>query len=68
MAGESDMATFTVEGFGRLSPSGSVKWRGSPFFRTSSTGKLSFLNNVVEVFEAEVDPEGNFTEKIWEWK
>jgi hypothetical protein len=26
------------------------------------------LNNVVGLFEAEVDAEGNFTEKIWEWK
>jgi hypothetical protein len=28
---------------------------------------LSFLDNV-GVFEAEVDSEGNFNEKVWEWK
>ncbi|MGC1932040.1 MAG: hypothetical protein WA667_23965 [Candidatus Nitrosopolaris sp.] len=67
MAGESEMATFIAQGIGRLGPSG-VRWRGSGFFRTSSNGKLAFLNNVVGVFETEVDTEGNFTEKIWEWK
>ncbi|HET7147500.1 MAG TPA: hypothetical protein VFI73_03285 [Candidatus Nitrosopolaris sp.] len=69
MCGESEMATFSGEGFGRINTSGSVKWRGSHFYRTtSSTGKLAFLNNVVGVFEAEFDAEGNVIEKIWEWK
>jgi hypothetical protein len=67
MAGESEMATYTAQGIGRLSPSG-VIWRGSGFFRTSSTSKLAFLNNIIGLFETEVDAEGNFTEKIWEWK
>ena len=67
MAGESEMATFAGEGVGRITPSG-IRWRGAGLYRTSSTGKLSFLNNIVGVFEAEVDNEGNFTEKIWEWK
>ncbi len=68
MTEESEMATSTVEGFGRLSPSGNVKWHGAHIILTSSTGKLAFLNNVVGVFEAEIDAEGNVTEKIWEWK
>jgi len=68
MTEESEMATSTAEGFGRLSPSGNVKWHGAHFILTSSTGKLAFLNNVVGVFEAEIDAEGNVTEKIWEWK
>ena len=65
---ESEMATFTAKGFGRLSHSGNVKWRGGHFILTTSTGKLAFLNNVVGVFEAEIDLDGNVTEKIWEWK
>jgi hypothetical protein len=67
MAGESEMVVSTGEGIGSISPSG-VKWRGSAFYRTSSTGKLAFLNNLVGLFETNVDTEGNFTEKIWEWK
>jgi hypothetical protein len=65
IAGESEMAAYTGEGVGRLSSSG-IKWRGALFYRTSSTGRLAFLNNVV--LEAEVDTEGNFSEKTWEWK
>ena len=67
MTGDSEMAAYTGEGMGRFSASG-LKWRGAIFYRTSSSGKLSFLNNVVGVFEAEMDSEGNFTERIWEWK
>lgn len=70
IGGESEMATFRGEAFGRrISSSGSVKWRGSHFYRTTAlSGKLAFLNNVVGVFEADFDTEGNVTEKIWEWK
>ena len=67
MAGTSEMATETGTGIGVLTSSG-VKWRGGQFYRTSSTGRLASLNNVVGVFEAEVDMEGNFSLKTWEWK
>ena len=69
MAGQSEFATFTGEGIGRISSSGGAKWRGSIFYSTSSSkGKLSFLNNMVGVFEGEFDVQGNFTHKTWEWK
>jgi hypothetical protein len=68
MTEESEMATSTAEGFGRLSSSGNVKWHDAHFILTSSSGKLAFLNNVLGVFEAEIDAEGNEAEKIWEWK
>jgi hypothetical protein len=61
MAGES-------EGIGRIDSLKSVNYRGSLFFSTSSVGKLASLNNLVGVFEAVIDAEGNFTEKTWEWK
>src|SRR2546426_506292 len=35
MAGESEVAAFKAQGFGRISSSGSVRWRGAQFFRTS---------------------------------
>jgi hypothetical protein len=68
MAGESELATYTGEGIGRIDPSGSINWRGSVFFNTSSTGKLVSLNNLIGVFEVVIDTEGNFSEKTWEWK
>jgi hypothetical protein len=65
---EGDIATYTGEGIGRSDASGVLKWRGAVFFETSSEGKLGFLNNIVGVFEAQVDAQGNFTDKTWEWK
>jgi hypothetical protein len=67
MAGESEMAAYTGEGVGSIIASG-IKWRAALFYRTSSTGRLASINNVVGVVEAEVDNEGNFSEKTWEWK
>lgn len=45
-------------------------WRGSAFYQSSSsTSKISFLNNIVGVFETEVDDDsGNIIQKVWEWK
>jgi hypothetical protein len=67
MAGNAEMAKAEAEAIGRITAN-SVKWRGAIFYRTASTGKLSFLNNTAGILESEVDMEGNFTEKIWEWK
>ena len=75
--GKLEMISYTGEGIGRLDSSGNIKWRGSIFTRKqyyskiSGEGggeKLSFLNNMVGVFESEIDAAGNFSEKIWEWK
>ena len=43
MAGESDMATYTGEGIGRIQLLRDRNWRGSIFYRTSSNGKLVLL-------------------------
>jgi hypothetical protein len=68
MAGESEIATYNGKGVGRITPRGSVDWRGAHFYRTKSTGELAFLNNIVGAFEAEIDADGNVKEKVWEWK
>ncbi len=67
-AGESEVATITGESFGRVHPSGNLKWRAAIFYQTTSTSKMGFLNNLVGVSENQVDPEGNATDKQWEWK
>jgi hypothetical protein len=66
--GESDVATFTGEAIGRPDSSGNITWRGSIFYSTSSDGKLSFLNNMIGLIEAEIDTEGNFSHKTWKCK
>ena len=65
------MATWTGQGIGKLTAPGKVSFRGSIFLRTPSTsqgGKLSSLNNMVGVFEYEVDEMGSCFTKSWEWK
>jgi hypothetical protein len=64
------MATYTAQGIGRFTSPGKIRFHGSVFFRTTSTGggKLSFLNNMVGVFEYEGDEQGNCSVKVWEWK
>jgi hypothetical protein len=62
------VASYTGEAIGKIDSSGTVRWRGSLFYKSSSNGKLASLNNLVVVLEAEVDAEGNFSEKTWEWK
>ncbi len=68
ISSEGDMATYTGEAIGKIDSSGTVRWRGSLFYKSSSNGKLASLSNLVGVLEAEVDTEGNFSEKTWEWK
>jgi hypothetical protein len=64
------MATWTGQGIGRFTAPGKISFRGSVFYRTTSIGggKISFLNNVVGVFEYEMDEHGNSSTKVWEWK
>jgi hypothetical protein len=68
--GSGEMATWKGYGIGRFTGPGGgrVSYRGSLFYRTNSTGKLSFLNNLVAVFEYEADESGNTAAKVWEWK
>jgi hypothetical protein len=68
MSKEGDVASYTGEAIGKIDSSGTVRWRGSLFYKSSSNGKLASLNNLVVVLEAEIDAEGNFSEKTWEWK
>jgi hypothetical protein len=65
---EKEMATWTGYGIGRFTGPGKIRFTGSLFFNTSSTGKLAFLNNLVGVFKYETDESGNTSAKVWEWK
>ena len=63
-----DMASYTGEAICKIDSSGTILWHGSLFYKSSGTGTLSSLNNLVAVLEAHIDLEGNFSEKTWEWK
>ena len=63
-----DIATWTEQGIAHYSGN---KRRdvGSVFCRVVwMNGLLAFLNSMVGVFEYEVDENGNFGGKIWEWR
>jgi 5-keto 4-deoxyuronate isomerase len=64
---DDEMATVKAEGISKLKGSSKVV-SGSNFYRSSKTGKLSFLNNIVGVHEAAVDNDGNILYKVWEWE
>jgi hypothetical protein len=63
-----EFATYEGKGMGIIKTEGATSWRGSVFFSTISNRKLKFLDNLLGVFEVEIDSQGNFREKVWEWK
>jgi hypothetical protein len=65
---DGEIATWTGSGIGRFTGQGKIRFHGPLFYRTYSTGKLAFLNNVVGVYEAQIDENQNFLYKVWEWK
>ena len=43
-------------------------YQGASAYSTNSTGKLSFLNNLVVIFKGGYDQNGNYALKFWPWK
>jgi hypothetical protein len=43
-------------------------YQGASAFSTNSTGKLSFLNNILAIYKIEADESGNYTVTQWLWK
>jgi hypothetical protein len=64
---DNEMATVKTQGISKFKDSSKVV-SGSNFYRSSKTGILSFLNNLVGVHEASVHNDGNIIYKVWEWK
>ena len=68
MTKDGEVITWTGKGIGRFTGAGSMSWRGALFFHTQSKGKAAFANNMVGMFEYEIDAMGNQTGRVWEWK
>ena len=43
-------------------------YQGASAYSTNSTGKLSFLNNILGIFKIEADESGNYAVELWHWK
>lgn len=65
---DGEIATWTGSGIGRFTGQGKIRFHGPLLYRTLSTGKLAFLNNLVGVYETQIDENQNFLYKVWEWK
>ena len=66
---DDEMATVKTQSISKFDRGSSSKVvSGSDFYRSSTAGNLSFLNNLVGVHEALVDKDGNIVYKVWEWK
>ena len=61
------IATWTGHGVGVTKKDGSATYRGALYYQTMPS-RWSRLNKVAELFEYEVDAEGNTHSEYWEWK
>jgi hypothetical protein len=61
------MISWRGQGVGQIKAGGSVSYRGSLYYRTTSQ-KLAALNTQVGVFEYDVNADGNTQAKTWAWK
>jgi hypothetical protein len=43
-------------------------FQGASAYSTNSTGKLSFLNNILVIFRGGADESGNYALEQWHWK
>ncbi len=59
--------TWKGSGLGTFGPGGSLSYRGAIYYSTTSENLLA-LNDIVGVFEFDVDGEGNTRGQFWEWK
>ncbi|MDW3605437.1 MAG: hypothetical protein QOK67_10385, partial [Nitrososphaeraceae archaeon] len=64
-----EMATYTQQAVGQITPEGKVVFHGSMFFKTlSPTGQLASLDNQMGIYNYESDIAGNAVRQVWEWK
>jgi hypothetical protein len=64
-----DVATWTNQVVGNLTPEGTIVTRGVGFWSTpSTTGELAFMDGMITIFEVQIDREGNLSAREWEWR
>jgi hypothetical protein len=64
---DGQIATWTAQGLGHFAAPRTIWFRGSIFYHTDSTGTFSFINNLMAVFEYDVNEVGNTSARSWEW-
>jgi|SRR5215467_1835778 len=64
---DGQIATWVAQGLGRFTAPQTIRFRGSVIYHTDSSGSFAFINNIVAVFEYEVNGIGNTSARNWEW-
>nr|MDP9499341.1 hypothetical protein [Thermoproteota archaeon] len=66
---DGDVATWTNQVVGSITPEGTIITRGVGFWSTPpTTGELAFMNDMITVFEVQIDMEGNLSAREWAWR
>jgi hypothetical protein len=66
---QGEMATYTQQAIGQITPEGRVVFHGSMFFKTlSPTGQLASLDNKMGIYNYQSDISGNAIRQVWEWQ
>ncbi|MDQ3888740.1 MAG: hypothetical protein M3251_05650 [Thermoproteota archaeon] len=66
---DNEIATYTAKDLRVTNQEGEVIYRGIQIFGTNSTGKMSFMDNLVGLYVYEDNPDGTRKSgNIWEWK
>ena len=64
-----EVATWTNHVVGNFTSEGTIITRGVGFWSTPpTTGELAFMNDMITVFEVQIDMEGNLSAREWEWR
>jgi hypothetical protein len=59
----SETANYTL-----IDVSNGTAFQGASAYSTNSTGKLSFLNNIIGIYKGETDENENYESTEWHWK
>jgi hypothetical protein len=65
---DGEKGTYKFYSLGHTDANGTTRDNGTLFFGTTSSGKLSAINDLVIVFKDQIDKAGNGMTIGWEWK
>jgi hypothetical protein len=68
MSQDGEVATYNSQVVGNITRDGRVLSVGVNFWSTPSTGKLAFMNDMMNIFKFQANPSGNISAMGWEWK
>jgi hypothetical protein len=66
MTQDGETVSWKGTGLGRFVEGGIISWRGAIYYRTDSP-RLARLNEIVGLYENDVDESGKMTGALWEW-